>query len=107
MSVRPLIDIRFSFVFSSVTMKRDDFVLFYEPISQEMVRRRQQAFRKTEEEIEARLAEEEEKEEQRGEEQYSNKQQENHTGNTSCRETGMFRQTTHPYVAARRLSVTS
>ncbi|EFN80678.1 Splicing factor, arginine/serine-rich 18 [Harpegnathos saltator] len=51
----------------------------------ETVRRRQQAFRKTEEEIEARLAEEDEREEQRYEEQY-NKQQENHTGNTSCRE---------------------
>lgn len=62
-------------------------------ILQETLRRRQQAFRKTEEEIEARLAEEEEKEEQRHEEQYnSNKQQENHTGNTSCRESGMFRQ---------------
>lgn len=56
---------------------------------QETVRRRQQAFRKTEEEIEARLAEEDEREEQRYEEQY-NKQQENHTGNTSCRESGMF-----------------
>ncbi|KAL0116952.1 hypothetical protein PUN28_010079 [Cardiocondyla obscurior] len=53
----------------------------------ETLRRRQQAFRKTEEEIEARLAEEEEKEDQRSEEQFSNKQQENHTGNTSCRET--------------------
>ncbi|KAH0951265.1 hypothetical protein HN011_012012 [Eciton burchellii] len=52
----------------------------------ETVNRRQQAFRKTEQEIEARLAEEQE-EEQRHEEQYnSNKQQENHTGNTSCRE---------------------
>lgn len=81
--------------------------LFHDLISQETLRRRQQAFRKTEEEIEARLAEEEEKEEQRSEEQYSNKQQENHTGNTSCRESGMFRQTTHPYVTAGRLSVTS
>ncbi|EZA49941.1 Splicing factor, arginine/serine-rich [Ooceraea biroi] len=74
----------------------------------ETLRRRQQAFRKTEEEIEARLAEEEEKEEQRHEEQYnSNKQQENHTGNTSCRESGMFRLTTQSYVAAAQLSVTS
>ncbi|KOX76138.1 Arginine/serine-rich protein PNISR [Melipona quadrifasciata] len=51
----------------------------------ETVKRRQQAFKKTEEEIEARLAEEDEREEQRYEEQY-NKQQENHTGNTSCKE---------------------
>lgn len=58
--------------------------------SQETVKRRQQAFKKTEEEIEARLAEEDEKEEQRYEEQY-NKQQENHTGNTSCKDSGMFR----------------
>lgn len=56
----------------------------------ETVKRRQQAFKKTEEEIEARLAEEDEREEQRYEEQY-NKQQENHTGNTSCKESGMFR----------------
>jgi len=76
-------------------------------ILQETVNRRQQAFRKTEQEIEARLAEEQE-EEQRHEEQYnSNKQQENHTGNTSCRESGMFRLTTQPYVAAVQLSVTS
>jgi len=86
---------------------KGDTVLFHESISQETLRRRQQAFRKTEEEIEARLAEEEEEEEQRSEEQYSNKQQENHTGNTSCRESGMFRQTTHPHVAAGKLSVTS
>ncbi|OAD59170.1 Arginine/serine-rich protein PNISR [Eufriesea mexicana] len=51
----------------------------------ETVKRRQQAFKKTEEEIEARLAEEDEREEQRYEEQY-NKQQENHTGNTSCKD---------------------
>ncbi|KAG9431888.1 Splicing factor, arginine/serine-rich [Apis mellifera carnica] len=51
----------------------------------EMVKRRQQAFKKTEEEIEARLAEEDEREEQRYDEQY-NKQQENHTGNTSCKD---------------------
>lgn len=57
---------------------------------QETVKRRQQAFKKTEEEIEARLAEEDEREEQRYEEQY-NKQQENHTGNTSCKDSGMFR----------------
>lgn len=55
-----------------------------------MLRRRQQAFRKTEEEIEARLAEEDEREEQRYEEQYNKQHQENHTGNTSCRESGMF-----------------
>jgi len=71
------------------------------------VNRRQQAFRKTEQEIEARLAEEQE-EEQRHEEQYnSNKQQENHTGNTSCRESGMFRLTTQCCVAAVQLNVTS
>ncbi|KOC70300.1 hypothetical protein WH47_02803 [Habropoda laboriosa] len=51
----------------------------------ETLKRRQQAFKKTEEEIEARLAEEDEREEQRYEEQY-NKQQENHTGNTSCKD---------------------
>lgn len=59
-------------------------------VIQEMVKRRQQAFKKTEEEIEARLAEEDEREEQRYDEQY-NKQQENHTGNTSCKDSGMFR----------------
>ncbi|EFN61795.1 Splicing factor, arginine/serine-rich 18 [Camponotus floridanus] len=52
----------------------------------ETLRRRQQAFRKTEEEIEARLAEEEEREEQRNYEEQNSRQQENHTGNTSCRE---------------------
>lgn len=72
------------------------------------MRRRQQAFRKTEEEIEARLAEEEENEEQRSYEEQNSRQQENHTGNTSCRESGMFRQiTTQLYVAAAQLSVTS
>lgn len=62
----------------------------YSLLLQETVKRRQQAFKKTEEEIEARLAEEDEREEQRYEEQY-NKQQENHTGNTSCKDSGMFR----------------
>ncbi|XP_076293898.1 uncharacterized protein LOC143215561 isoform X2 [Lasioglossum baleicum] len=56
----------------------------------ETLRRRQQLFKKTEEEIEARLAEEDEREEQRYEDHYM-KQQENHTGNTSCKEAGMFR----------------
>ncbi|KAG7210304.1 hypothetical protein KM043_011845 [Ampulex compressa] len=51
----------------------------------ERLKRRQQAFKKTEEEIEARIAEEDQKAEQRYEEQ-CNKQQENHTGNTSCRD---------------------
>ncbi|XP_078039422.1 uncharacterized protein LOC144471343 isoform X1 [Augochlora pura] len=51
----------------------------------ETLRRRQQAFKKTEEEIEARLAEEDEREEQRYEDHYG-KQQENHTGNTSCKD---------------------
>ncbi|KAF7397639.1 hypothetical protein HZH68_008861 [Vespula germanica] len=47
----------------------------------ETLRRRQQAFKKTEKEIEARLAAEEENEDQ------YNVQQENHIGNTSCRDT--------------------
>lgn len=51
---------------------------------QETLRRRQQAFKKTEKEIEARLAAEEENEDQ------YNVQQENHIGNTSCRDTGMY-----------------
>lgn len=74
----------------------------------EMVKRRQQAFKKTEEEIEARLAEEDEREEQRYDEQY-NKQQENHTGNTSCKESGMFRNIIKlsRYYMIKRNSVTS
>ncbi|XP_047356878.1 arginine/serine-rich protein PNISR isoform X2 [Vespa velutina] len=47
----------------------------------ETLRRRQQAFKKTEKEIEARLAAEEENEDQ------YNVQQDNHIGNTSCRDT--------------------
>lgn len=56
--------------------------------SQETLRRRQQAFKKTEEEIEARLAEEEQ--EMKRQEEHIYEQQKNHIGNSSGRNSGMF-----------------
>lgn len=52
------------------------------------MRRRQQAFKKTEEEIEARLAEEEQ--ELKRQEEHIYEQQKNHIGNSSGRESGML-----------------
>lgn len=96
--------------------KRSNFSIYlylsYQPVvktnnvPQETLRRRQQAFRKTEEEIEARIADEEEKERLRLQEEDHDSEEENeardsvselrpphryqdnHTGNTSSKDAG-------------------
>lgn len=66
-------------------------------IQQETLRRRQQAFKKTEEEIEARLAEEEQ-ELKRQEEDHIYEQQKNHIGNSSGRDSGMLQRIIKSYL---------